>query len=165
MFREMKRRKQLLSHADAASALERGSNGILACLGDEDYPYAVPLSYAYHDNKIYFHSAKSGHKIDAITANDRVSFAVIEKDEIVSIEYTSYFRSVVVFGRARIAEGDERVAGFRALVSKYCSDRPETETEHEIADCMGALIIAIDIDHMTGKQAIELAESNLADSD
>lgn len=67
-----------------------------ACLGDEDYPYAVPISFVYLNNKIYFHSAKAGHKIDAIVKNPKVSFAVIDEDTIVSKEYTTYFRSVVV---------------------------------------------------------------------
>ena len=39
---------------------------MLALLGDNDYPYAVPISYVYDDGKVYFHSAKNGHKIDAI---------------------------------------------------------------------------------------------------
>ena len=71
MFRELRRGKQLLSKEDTVAVMDRCTNGILACLGDEGYPYAVPLSYVYFNNKIYFHSAKTGHKIDAITKNPR----------------------------------------------------------------------------------------------
>jgi len=77
MFREMRRNKQLLSADDRAAVLDRCTNGVLACVGDDDYPYAVPLSYVYFNDKIYFHSAKDGHKIDAIIKNPKVSFAVI----------------------------------------------------------------------------------------
>lgn len=84
MFREMRRGRQLLSLEDIVAVMDRCTNGVLACIGDEDYPYAVPLSYVYFNDKIYFHSAKTGHKIDAITRNPKVSFTVIDEDMIVS---------------------------------------------------------------------------------
>lgn len=63
MFREMRRNKQLLSLEDINAVMDRCTNGVLACLGDEDYPYAVPLSYVYFDGIIYFHSAKTGIRL------------------------------------------------------------------------------------------------------
>ena len=102
MFREMRRGKQLLSQQDTDLVLHRGSNGILACLGDEDYPYGVPVSYVYHKGKIYFHSAKAGHKIDALKKSPKVSLTVVDEDTIVSAEYTSYFRSVIAFGSRKL---------------------------------------------------------------
>jgi len=156
MFREMRRKNQQLSEDEVEKVLNRCTNGILACIGDDNYPYAVPLSYVYHNGKIYFHSAKSGHKVDAITKNPKVSFAVVDEDRIVSAEYTTYFRSVIAFGKARIAEGDEHLEAFRALVEKYSKDQKREDKEKEISNCKNALIIAIDIHHMTGKEAIEL---------
>lgn len=100
MFREMRRKKQVLSLEENIAVLNRGTSGVLAVSGDDGYPYAVPLSYVYHDNTLFFHCAKTGHKLDAIARNEKVSFCVIDKDDVVSAEYTSYFRSVIVFGRA-----------------------------------------------------------------
>jgi len=74
MFRPMRRKAQQLSEAEALDILEKGSSGVLAAAGDEDYPYAVPLSYAYCEGRLYFHVARSGHKLDAIARNDKVSF-------------------------------------------------------------------------------------------
>lgn len=159
MFREMIRGKQLLSTEDIAVVMGRCTNGVLACLGDEDYPYAVPMSYVYLDNTIYFHSGKAGHKIDAIMKNPKVSFTVIDKDTIVSEEYTSYFRSVIAFGKARIVEGDERLSAFAALVEKYSGDQPEEAKRKAIAGCTHAHVIAIDVEHITGKEATELAKA------
>ena len=119
MFREMRRKKQLLSMDDTKSILKRCTNGVLACLGDEGYPYAVPLSYVHYNDKIYFHSAKVGHKMEALKQNPKVSFTIIAEDSIVSPEYTTYFRSVIIFGRARLVEGDEWKKSFEALVEKY----------------------------------------------
>lgn len=155
MFREMRRNKQLLSMEDTISVMDRCTNGVLACLGDDDYPYAVPVSYVYYNEKIYFHSAKAGHKIDAVAKNPKVSFSVIDEDTIVSKEYTSYFRSVIAFGKARIAEGDERIEAFKALVEKYSGDQPEEAKLKEIMGCMQSYIFAIDVEHITGKEAIE----------
>lgn len=155
MFRKLRRGKQLLSIEDTAAVMDRRTNGVLACLGDEDYPYAVPLSYVYFNDRIYFHSAKAGHKIDAITKNPKVSFSVIDEDTIVSEEFTTYFRSVIAFGKARIVEGDEWLEAFEALVEKYSGDQAEEAKHKEIAGCMKAYIIAIDVEHITGKEAIE----------
>lgn len=159
MFRKMRRSKQLLSTGDTAAVMDRCTNGVLACLGDEDYPYAVPLSYVYFNNKIYFHSAKAGHKVDAIIKNPKASFSVIDEDTLVSEEYTSYFRSVIAFGKARIVEGNERLEAFKALVEKYSGDQPEAEKHKQITGCTQSYIIAIDVEHITGKEAIEYVKA------
>lgn len=159
MFREMRRDKQLLSMEDTVAVLTRCTNGVLACMGDEGYPYAVPLSYVYLNGRIYFHSAKAGHKIDAITRNPKVSFSVIDEDKIVSEKYTTHFRSVIAFGKARIVEGDERLESFAALVDKYSGNQPEEAKNKEISGCTQAHIIAIDIEHITGKEAIEFVRA------
>lgn len=158
MFREMRRNKQLLSTDEIIAVMERCTNGVLACIGDEDYPYAVPLNYVYVNDKIYFHSAKAGHKVDAIIKNPKVSFAVIDEDTIVSAEYTSYFRSVIAFGKARITEEEEWISAFEALVEKYSGDRPQEEKQKEIMGCTRSHIIAIDVEHITGKEAKEYAK-------
>jgi nitroimidazol reductase NimA-like FMN-containing flavoprotein (pyridoxamine 5'-phosphate oxidase superfamily) len=138
--------------------MKKNTNGILSCTGDEGYPYGVPVSFVYFNEKIYFHSAKSGHKIDSIKNNSKVSFTVVDKDQIVSEEYTSYFRSVIAFGKARLVEGEEWYEGFKELVEKYSGDQPEEAKIKEIKECTRSLIIAIDVEHITGKEAIELVK-------
>jgi len=155
MFRKMRRNKQLMSQEDTIAVMKRCTNGVLACSGDDGYPYAVPLSYVFFQDKIYFHSAKAGHKIDAIFENPKVSFAVIDEDTIVSAEYTTYFRSVIAFGQARMVEGDELKSAFKALVEKYSGDQPEAAKQKEITECTQTYLIAIDVEHITGKEAIE----------
>ena len=88
MFRGMRRKRQLLSKKDSIAVLEKGTSGVLSLLGDNGYPYGVPISYVYADNKIFFHSAKDGHKIDAIRACEKASFCVIDQDKVVPEEYT-----------------------------------------------------------------------------
>ena len=47
MFREMRRKKQVLPEEVCTSILNRGTSGVLALMGDEGYPYAVPVSYTH----------------------------------------------------------------------------------------------------------------------
>jgi len=159
MFRKMRRNKQLLSKADTEAVMIRCTNGVLACMGDEGYPYAVPLSYVYFKDKIYFHSAKEGHKIDSIKKNLKVSFTVVDEDTIVSEKFTSLFRSVIAFGKARIVDGDEWREAFNALIEKYSGDQPEETKKKEMSGCTQSLIVAIDVDHITGKEAIEYVKA------
>ena len=154
-MRDMRRSKQLLSKEDTENVMVRGTNGVLACHGDEGYPYAVPISYVFYKNTVYFHCAKEGHKIDAISRNPKVSFAVVDEDTVASKRFTTYFRSVIAFGSARIVEGTEWLEAFTALVEKYSGDQPDEVKHREIADCSKSAIVAIDIVHMTGKEAIE----------
>lgn len=161
MFRGMRRFKQMLTEEECVQILTRGTSGVLAVMGDEGYPYAVPLSYVYEEGKIIFHSAKSGHKIDAIKQCDKASFCVIDKDHIVPEKYTTYFRSVIAFGKVHILENDNvmRVAIDR-LAEKY---RPgyEEEREQEIQRGMAQMcMFELEIEHMTGKEAIELTRAN-----
>lgn len=160
MFRDMRRKKQLLPNDVTEQILKTGRVGVLGVSGDDDYPYTVPLNYAYEDGKIYFHGAKTGHKLDGIQRNNKVSFCVIEKDEVVAEKFTSFFRSVIAFGKARIV--DDVVLKQHALmllVRKY-SPGLEVEGDKEIQKSWNNLnVVEIEIDHATGKEAIELVNS------
>lgn len=160
MFREMRRRNQVLPENITMEVLEKGSNGIMSVIGDDGYPYGVPVSYAVMDRKIYFHCAKTGHKIDAIRNCDKVSFTVVEKDEIVQDEFTTYFRSVILFGRAKIVEDRElMVKAMMAISGKYCPDMPAPSHKAELDKEMPALcIVEITPEHISGKEARELAK-------
>lgn len=155
MFREMRRNAQQLSVAECEKILISASSGVLSVRGDEGYPYSVPLSFVYDSGKIYFHSAVTGHKIDAIKNNGKVSFCVISQDEVHPEEFTTHYKSVVIFGRARIIEVKEDILRTITLLSdKYC---PEMQSKNEIDGAMGRFcMVEIEIEHMTGKQAKEL---------
>lgn len=156
MFREMRRKKQVLSKEECELVLERGTSGVLAVLGEGGYPYAVPLSYVYTDGKIVFHCAKQGHKLDAIAKNDKVSFCVVDLDDIQPERYTTYFRSVIAFGRARVLEEEEKRAAIEALAAKYTPDDPEGRKQEIEREYRALCVVAIEIDHLSGKEAIEL---------
>ncbi len=157
MFRDMRRKQQKLSDDEAIAILQTCTSGVLAVSGDDDYPYAVPLSYAYEEGKLYFHIANEGHKLDGILRNDRVSFCVIHADDVVQATFTTHFRSVIVFGRARVlTDAGEKRHALQCLVKKYSPDYvPQGEAEIE-KSWNRFMAVEVRIEHMTGKAAIEL---------
>lgn len=155
-FRKMRRFKQELNEKETLEILENGKTGILGVMGDYGYPYTVPLNYVYENGKIYFHCAKVGHKLDAIRQCDKVSLCVIEKDDIIKEELTTYFRSVIVFGRARILETDDEIFNVAEIFGlKYNEDKEAVDKEIR-REWNALCCVEITIEHMTGKEAIEL---------
>ena len=160
-FRPMRRQRQQLSMEESISILQRATSGTLALLGDNDYPYAVPLSFVYHDGSLYFHSAVTGHKVDAIRRHDKASFCVIDKDEVHGERYTTFFRSVIAFGHVCIIEdADEKIATARLLGNRYNPNQDEA-LEKELENALHRMVmLRMKIEHLTGKEAIELARKN-----
>lgn len=155
MFRNMRRSKQQLSDTDASEILNKGKTGILAVNGDDGYPYAIGVNYVYLNGKIYIHSAKEGHKIDAVKNSDKVSFFVIDTDEVYPEKLTTLFRSTVVFGRAKIiSDKNELAQAVTQLGLKY-NNNPAL-VEKEVQSALGVMCcIEITPEHITGKQCIE----------
>ena len=158
-FREMRRKRQQLTDAECIAILQRATSGTLALLGDNDYPYAVPMSFVYHDGKIFFHSALSGHKVDAIRRCDKASFCAIDKDDVKPEVYTTYFSSVIAFGRIHIIDdADERMSVARMLGNRYYPNHDQALSRELAQGFDRMLVICLDIEHMTGKEAIELVQ-------
>ena len=156
-FRAMRRKRQQLSEEKSIGILQKSTAGTLALLGDNGYPYAVPISYVYADGKLYFHSALSGHKIDAIRNSDKASFCVIDQDEVHPEKYTTYFRSVIAFGRIHIIEdAQEKLETARLLGDRYNPNQEEALQKEMEKGLSRMVMIRFDIEHLTGKQAIEM---------
>ncbi len=167
MFREMRRKRQELPKEDSIAVLRRGTSGVLALAGDDGYPYAVPISYVYEEGKLYFHCAKSGHKLDAIRRNPKASFCVIDQDQVVPKEYTSYFRSVIVFGTMRILEDQaEKLDAVEKLALKYAPSDSAAGRRQAIDDFGEALcMLEMRIEHLTGKEAKELVQKTASQAE
>lgn len=154
-FRPMRRKGRELSGAECEDILERGTSGVLALEGDEGFPYAVPLSYVYAGGKIYFHCAKSGHKLDAARRSKRASFCVVDRDDVEPESYTTRYRSVIVFGRLRELTGGELPGAIELLAGKYYpEDTPEHRRRYIDAEIDGMAMLELAAEHMTGKSNI-----------
>ena len=162
MFREMRRKRQQLTEAECIEILMKNTSGVLAVIGDNGYPYAVPLSYVYDSGSLYFHCAKSGHKLDAIKNCDKVSFCVIDQDLVVPEKYTTYFRSVIIFGRASVVDQEDEIrSAIEKLAVKYHPNDSKENRNYTIEKEYKAMcMVKIQIEHITGKEAIELVNAH-----
>lgn len=158
MFRPMRRSRQELTRRESNEILYAGSSGVLAVSGDGGWPYAVPLSYVYDGEKIFFHCAKSGHKLDAVKNDARASFCVVARDDVVPEKFTTLFKSVIVFGRVRVLEDDaERLAAIEKLALKYSPGESAQSRRKETERFWNALcMLELSVEHVSGKQCREL---------
>lgn len=160
MFREIRYTKQKLSDEECVKILEKGTSGVLSLLSDDGYPYGVPLSYTYHDSVLYFHGNGTGHKVDAIRNSEKASFCVIEKDQVIPAELTTYYRSVIVFGKVRILEDKaEKRKALLHLAEKYAPDLDDFSKDYVEKQLTGTCVMECSVEYMTGKQAIELTRT------
>ena len=132
---------------------------MLSLLGDGGYPYGVPLSYVYHNGRLYFHCAKAGHKLDAIRRERKCSFCVIAQDLVAPEKYTTLFRSVIAFGQVRVLEdAGEKRAALEALGERFNPGEPES-LEKEISSTWNSVcVLEMEIEHLTGKEGQGAAE-------
>lgn len=156
----MRRKRQLLAKEVCEEILNRATSGVLAFKG-EDFPYAVPLSYAYEENKLYFHCAKQGYKLDLLKSCNKVSFCVIGQDQIVPERFTTYFQSVIAYGTASLVESDEEKRyAVELIAKKYAPNESKEHRDREIErEWTPLAVIRLDVEEMTGKQAIELVNA------
>lgn len=153
MFRKMRRFKQAVSEEECKKILTEEKRGTFSVIGDNGYPYTIPINFYYddNDNRIYFHGAKEGHKVDAIKGCDKVCFTTwntgFKKEGCWEWNVTS----VIVFGRAKLIEDMEMTEDkARKLALKYYPTREEAE-EELVRGIDRVQLFAIDIEHMTGK--------------
>ena len=157
MFRPIRKKKNEIS-TDAAKALLRSSRrGVLAVNGDDGYPYAIPINYLYDEEneKIIFHGAKAGHKVDALKKNDKICFTVFGNEMVKEEAWAPFLQSVVVFGRCHLVESQEDAI---ALVKKFAAKYyPNMDMVNEEAASSGRAVqmFEIQIEHLSGKEIQE----------
>ena len=154
-FRKMRRHKQELSKEECVDILTNEPRGVLALLGDYDYPYALPMSHVYVNGKIYFHGAMEGHKNDAVERCDRVSYCVMDEGVKNTDGWSYIFRSVIVFGKIRtLTDKSEKIDKLTHLGDKFFPSHDDTV--NEISRLLDRTeVFEITIEHMSGKTVQE----------
>ncbi|MBO7613889.1 MAG: pyridoxamine 5'-phosphate oxidase family protein [Treponema sp.] len=153
MFRTMRRFKQQITEAECIQILKVEKRGVLSLIGDDGYPYGLPLSHFYdeRDGKIYFHGAKEGHKIDAIKANPKASFCVMDKGFKKEGEWALNIKSVIAFGKISLITDIKKAEEIcTRLVQKFTDDKEYLEKELNNA-LARVQCFEFTIEHMTGK--------------
>ncbi len=151
MFREMRRKRKQMSEAESRALLKAGEYGILATQGEGGSPYALPLNYTVLGDALYFHCALTGHKLDNLAHNERVSFCVVSQAEILAKEFSTRFKSVVVFGRATQVEGEEKETALLSLVHRFSPDFVEEGKTYIKNAGAKTCVVKIEMESITGK--------------
>ncbi|WP_406535997.1 pyridoxamine 5'-phosphate oxidase family protein [Methanobrevibacter sp.] len=151
MFRKMRRIGQEIPKKECEEILTNEPRGVLALLGDDDYPYAIPMSHVYVDGKIYFHGAQEGHKNDAVKRHQKVSYCVMDKGVKAEDSWWYTFKSVIAFGRIKtLTDRDEKIEKLTHLGDKFFPTHEETVDEiNRLLD--RTEVFEITIEHMSGK--------------
>jgi len=156
-FRSMRRKERELSLEETKELLRNNKRAAFSVIGDEGYPYTIPIDFYYDEkeNKIYFHSGKSGHKIDSIKRNNKVCFTTWDEGYRIEGDWAYYVSSCLVFGKAVLINDEKiREEKVRIFAQKYYPDKEEME-ETIRKHIQGVQLIRIDIDHISGKKVHE----------
>lgn len=153
MFRELVRKNKQLPMEDCVHVLETETRGVLSVLGDDDYPYGMPMNHFYNpdDGCIYFHCGKFGHRLDALKKHDKVSFCVYDAGYRNEGEWALNVKSVIIFGRMELIEDMDLIVDItRRLSLKFIQDEEHIRREIESA-AHRTLLMRLVSEHICGK--------------
>jgi nitroimidazol reductase NimA-like FMN-containing flavoprotein (pyridoxamine 5'-phosphate oxidase superfamily) len=152
MSHEIRRKDRALQEEEAYAILREGGDGVLATIGEDGYPYAVPVNHVLEDGVLYLHCAVVGHKLENLAFCDLVSYCVVVGREVVPAELSTNYRSAVVFGRAtRVEEPEAKRRGLMALLHRFAPDHMENGLKELERDFQRTAVVRIDIHRITGK--------------
>lgn len=151
MFRPIRRRDREVSEQDARQILARAEYGVLATLGDDGWPYAVPVNHVVEGNVLYLHCALEGHKLDNIAHEKRVSYCAVASAQVLPSRLSTLYESAVVFGRAvRVTDPIEKEQALRMLATRFYGSSEQSEQELRKSGPQAA-VLRIEIERITGK--------------
>ncbi len=151
MERKIRRDDRAIPDSEAKEILQAREYGVLSTVSADGQPYGVPVSYSYVGDVIYFHCAQEGHKLDNLNGNNKVSFCVVGKTQVLPDKFATNYESVIVFGKAFEVTGDEKHAGLVEILKKYSPDFMDKGRRYIEGDGPKARVYKIVIDSITGK--------------
>lgn len=151
MFKEMRRKDRELEITEAIELLKNCDYGIVSTVGENGYPYGVPVSYVYINNSIYFHCAVDGHKLDNLIHNNKVSFCVVGQTCILPDKFSTNYESVIMFGIANEVFDNEKNTILLEILNKYSPDYIEKGKAYISNSSTKTKVIKISIEHISGK--------------
>jgi uncharacterized protein len=153
-MKKMRRSDRLMTNAEALELLERGEYGILCTADSEGQPFGTPLSYVWTGNNIYFHAATAGAKLDNIKANPKVCFTVVGATEVLPGDFSTNYESVMAFGTATLAEGEEKAMALGEIVKKYSPEFTQEGDAYILANIDKCIVARIEVSEFSGKHRI-----------
>ena len=152
----MRRKDREIADFDEQYAILSRLDTIRVAMFDGEYPYVVPVSFGCEKRDgravLYFHSAKAGHKVDALAADPHVC---IEGDVTFKVEPTDHgittrYESVIGRGLCELVEDEaEKIRGLRLLCGHYGF------MNYDLAGCRGLPMVnvyRITVERLTAKR-------------
>lgn len=153
MFREMRKQSRKMEDSEALEYLQKGEYGVISTIGEDGYPYGVPVNYVYKDGEIFFHCATTGHKIDNFNYSDKVSFCVVTESDVLPDIFSTRYRSVIAFGKISEVPEEEKESVLELLVDRFSPDFVGEGKEHIKQYFAATKTYRIVVEHYTGKKA------------
>jgi hypothetical protein len=156
-FHEVRVKNRALTEAEAREILARAEHGVLATVGEDGWPYAVPLNHVPIGDALYAHCALEGHKLRNIAHEERVSYCAVASATVVPSKYSTLYESAIVFGRAAlVGDADEKRRVLKLLTERFCGRGEERDKQFEEhmrknRDGQDTAVIRIAIERITGK--------------
>ncbi len=155
MHREIRLKENAVDAQKTIEIVKNGSYGVLSTIGEDSYPYGVPVNYSYWNDSICFHCAQQGHKLENIDFNKKVSFCVVTKSDILANKFDTDYESVIAFGTAiEVTDASEKEEILMSILNKYSADYIEAGKNYMKKYWDETKVIKIQIDHLTGKARV-----------
>ncbi len=157
MFRELTRKNKMISNEECIRLLETEKRGVLSVLGDDDYPYGMPMNHFYNaeDGCIYFHCGRCGHRLDSVKKHEKVSYCVYDGGCHKDGEWALNFKSVIVFGRIEIIDDMDAVINVTARLSRKFTQDEEYIKDEISKYASKTLLLCLKPEHICGKLVTE----------
>lgn len=157
MFRELGKKNKKLPDETCVNLLKKETRGVLSVQGDDGYPYGMPMNHFYNeeDGAVYFHCGNTGHRLDALRKNDKVSFCVYDRGVKAPGDWAYTVNSVVVFGRIEICDDPALIRDIATQMSlKFTQDMEYIQKEIE-EHGYRTLLLKLVPEHICGKKVHE----------
>ncbi|MBN7771942.1 pyridoxamine 5'-phosphate oxidase family protein [Clostridium aminobutyricum] len=151
MFREMRRSDKMLTNEEMTDIMNTAEYGILSTVGEDGVPYGVPVNFIFDGGNIYFHSALTGHKLDNIQSNNKVSFCVVKDVELIPDDFNTKFKSVIAFGDIKEVAAERKQEIYVLILKKFSNDYMEAGMEYIKKAGEQAKVYEIEVKHITAK--------------
>ena len=154
-YLKMRRKNKEITDPEIIEEIIRQSDVCRIALHDDEFPYIVPLNYAYEDGTLYFHSANEGKKIELIRKNNKVCFEIECESEIIRHEvpckWSTKYRSIIGFGRIEfIPDMEGKQKGLDLIMAHY--GRPEENRYNDTA-VKNIAVMKLIIQYLSAKQS------------
>lgn len=151
MFKEMRRKDRMLTKEELLDIMATAEYGVLSTVGEDGWPYGVPVNFVYNGGKIYFHAALTGQKLDNILFNNKVSFCVVKDVELIPEDFSTRFKSVIAFGEVTEVPENGKQEIYKLIIEKFSMDFKSAGMDYARTDGPKAKVFQIDVQNIAAK--------------